>query len=62
MIHLLILLLLAFLVPGQFEGSLRLSLSRTVALGRTWGRLQLVGAFVPYRPNRVYYRLAVARV
>lgn len=56
----LILCLLALLLPCQFEGSCRLCLSRTTAMGRAWGRIQMVGVLVPYRHNRVYYRLAVA--
>ena len=62
MISLLILALVGLVLPWQAEGSAKVCLSRTVALGRTWAGLRLVGAFVPYRPNRVYYRLAVARV
>lgn len=62
MISLILMALVAFVLPRQFEGSIKLNLSRTVALGRSWGSVQLVGAFVPYRPNRVYYRLAVGHV
>jgi len=55
-------LLALLIVPCRCEGSIKLCLSRTVAMGKTWGRVQLVAAFVPYRHNRVYYRAAIARV
>lgn len=62
MLYLLILALVGLVLPWQREGSIKGSLSRTVAMGRTWGGLQLVAFAVPYRPNRIYYRAAIARV
>lgn len=62
MLYLLFLALVGLVLPRQWEGSVKGCLSRTVALGRTWGNLQVVAFAVPYRPNRVYYRAAIARV
>jgi hypothetical protein len=54
--------LLAFFLPCQFEGSVKATLTRIVALGATWRSFQLVAFAIPYRPNRIYFRLAIARV
>lgn len=56
------LLALLLRVPKQFEGKIKMSLSRVVAAGVTFWRFQIVAAFVPYRPNRVYVRVAVGLV
>lgn len=62
LLNLLLLALVALILPVDYEGSIKASLSRTVALGRTWSGLQFVAFAIPYRPNRFYYRLAVARI
>lgn len=46
-------------IPKEFEGRIKMSLSRVVAAGATLWKFQVVAAFVPYRPNRVYVRVVV---
>jgi hypothetical protein len=57
-------LLFALFFPHglQWEGSMKMVLTRVVAGAVPLGQRQLVGIAVPYRHNRCYIRLALVGV
>lgn len=62
MVELLLRILIHFLPETlRLEGSVKASMGSVAALAATVFGWRLLMVTIPYRPNRIYYRLAIAR-
>jgi hypothetical protein len=56
-------LLFALLFPYgmRLEHSIKMSVTRVVAGGGSLGQFRYAWFVIPYRPNRIYWKLAITR-